>query len=115
MSAITEEIQKLQSRILELETQKKKKDEIDKKTSLDHNFNVMDEFIKVVLTKKKEQNDYYIKRLSPRSTPDDINGDEVRYNVKFIANMESIYNILQILDKRLNKIEEYIGPNIKKE
>ena len=113
MSAITEEIQKLQSRILELETEKKKKDEIDKKTSLDNNFNVMDEFIKVVLTKKKEQNDYYIKRLGPRSTPDCIDGDEVRYNVKFIANMESIYNILQILDKRLNKIEEYIGPNVK--
>lgn len=38
MSSLTEEIQKLQLKILELEKQKKEKDEIDKKTSINHNF-----------------------------------------------------------------------------
>jgi hypothetical protein len=41
MSSLTEEIQQLQLRILELEKQKKEKDEIDKKTSINHNFKVL--------------------------------------------------------------------------
>ncbi len=49
MSSVTEEIQQLQLRILELEKQKKEKDESDKKTSIDHNFNVIND----VLTEKK--------------------------------------------------------------
>ena len=127
MSAITEEIQKLQSRILELETEKKKliqQDERYQKTSLEHNFNVISEFNEVSITKKNEFNATMLRRGNPEFDPDNPDktrkyglqtGEYICCDKKFIANMESIYNILQILDKRLNKIEEYIGPNIKKE
>lgn len=95
MNFITEEIQQLQLRILELEKEQKEKDEIDKKTSIDHNFNVIND----VLEKKKTfiNNNYYSK---PRS----ITG--VNYNIDIIIHLEAIYNILQILDQRLKKIEE---------
>ena len=49
MSSVTEEIQQLQLRILELEQQQKEKDESDKKTSIYHNFKVIND----VLTEKK--------------------------------------------------------------
>ena len=45
MSLITEEIKQLQLRILELEKEQKEKDEIDKKTSIDHNFNVINDVL----------------------------------------------------------------------
>ena len=95
MSSVTEEIRQLQLRILELEKQQKEKDEIDKKTSIDHNFNVIND----VLEKKKTfiNNNYYSK---PRS----ITG--VNYNKDIIIHLEAIYNILQIVDERLKKLEE---------
>jgi alpha-galactosidase/6-phospho-beta-glucosidase family protein len=49
MSSAIEEIRQLQLRILELEKQQKEKDESDKKTSIDHNFNIIND----VLTEKK--------------------------------------------------------------
>ena len=49
MSLVTEEIQQLQLRILELEKKQKEKYAIDKKTSIDHNFKVIND----VLTEKK--------------------------------------------------------------
>lgn len=49
MSSVTEEIRQLQLRILELEKQQKERDEIDKKTSIDHNFKVINN----VLSEKK--------------------------------------------------------------
>jgi hypothetical protein len=53
MSSVTEEIQRLQLRILELEKQKEK-DESDKKTSIHHNFNLI--------------NDYHISRNAERDS-----------------------------------------------
>ena len=41
MSSITEEIQQLQLRIVELEKQNKENDENEKKTSLDYNFTII--------------------------------------------------------------------------
>jgi len=94
MNLITEEIQQLQLRILELEKEQKKKDEIDKKTSIDHNFNVIND----VLEKKK------------RSISNSISSKKVPlaryYDQQNVTQLEAIYNILQILDQRLKKIEE---------
>jgi len=94
MSSITEEIQQLQLRILELEKQQKEKDESDKKTSIEHNFKVIND----VLTEKK----YSIKtnRYS-KSVP--LAG---YYDEQLVRRLEAIYNILQIVDERLKKIEE---------
>lgn len=95
MSSVTEEIRQLQLRILELEKQQKEKDEIDKKTSIDHNFNVINDELEKNKTFIK--NNYYSK---PRSITAGY------YSKNINIHLEAIYNILQILDQRLKKIEE---------
>jgi len=94
MSSVTEEIQQLQLRILELEKQKKEKDNSDKKTSIDHNFKVIND----VLTEKKTAiiNNRYSKSV-PLAR---------HYDQELVTHLEAIYNILQIVDERLKKLEE---------
>ena len=94
MSSVTEEIQQLQVRILELEKQKKEKDESDKKTSIDHNFKV----INYVLTEKKTaiNNNRYSKSVPLARY----------YDQELVTHLEAIYNILQIVDERLKKLED---------
>ena len=94
MSSVTEEIQKLQARILELEKQKKEKDESDKKTSIEHNFKVIND----VLTEKKTAiiNNSYSKSVPLARY----------YDQELVTHLEAIYNILQIVDERLKKLED---------
>ena len=92
-SAIEEEIRQLQLRILELEKQKKEKDESDKKTSIDHNFKVINN----LLTEKKTDiiNNRYSKSVPLARY----------YDQELVTHLEAIYNILQIVDERLKKLE----------
>ena len=94
MSSVTEEIQQLQLRILELEEQQKEKDESDKKTSIDHNFKVIND----VLTEKKTaiNNNRYSKSVPLARY----------YDQELVTHLEAIYNILQIVDERLKKLED---------
>ena len=94
MSLVTEEIQQLQLRILELEKQKKEKDESDKKTSIDHNFKVIND----LLTEKTTaiNNNRYSKSVPLARY----------YDQELVTHLEAIYNILQIVDERLTKLEE---------
>ena len=94
MSSVPEEIQQLQLRILELEKQKKEKDESDKKTSIDHNFKVIND----LLTEKKTaiNNNRYSKSVPLAKY----------YDQQLVTHLESIYNILQIVDERLKKLED---------
>ena len=94
MSSVTEEIKQLQLRILELEKQQKEKDEIDKKTSIDHNFKVIND----VLTEKKTaiNNNRYSKSVPLARY----------YDQELVTHLEAVYNILQIVDERLKKLEE---------
>jgi hypothetical protein len=94
MSSVIEEIQQLQLRILELEKQKKEKHEIDKKTSIYHNFKVIND----VLTEKKTAiiNNRYSKSVPLARY----------YDQELVTHLEAIYNILQIVDERLKKLEE---------
>ena len=94
MSSVTEEIQKLQVRILELEKQKKEKDESDKNTSIEHNFKVIND----VLTEKKTaiNNNRYSKSVPLARY----------YDQELVIHLEEIYNILQIVDERLKKLED---------
>jgi hypothetical protein len=94
MSLITEEIQQLQLRILELEKQKKEKDKSDEKTSIDHNFRVIND----VLTEKKTaiNNNRYSKSVPLAKY----------YDQELVTHLEAICNILQIVDERLKKLEE---------
>jgi hypothetical protein len=94
MSSVTEEIQQLQLRILELEKQQKEKDETDKKTSLDHNFKVINDVVNEKKTAIK--NNRYSKSVPLARY----------YDQELVTHLEAIYNILQILDNRLNKLED---------
>ena len=92
MSTVSEEIQELQLRIVELEKQKKEKDENDKKTSIDHNFNVINE----MLTERKHKlSNKYCYTVRGRET-----------NQELVTHLEAVYNILHIIDERLKKLEE---------
>ena len=94
MSSITEEIQQLQLRILELEKQQKEKDESDKNTSIEHNFKVIND----VLTEKKTQiNTNNYSKSVPLAR---------YYDQQLVTRLDAVYNILQIIDERLNKLEE---------
>ena len=94
MSSVTEEMQELQLRILELEKQQKEKDETEKKTSIDHNFNVIND----VLSEKKTaiKNNRYSKSVPLARY----------YDQELVTHLEAIYNILQIMDERLKNLEE---------
>ena len=94
MSSITEEIQHLQLRILELEKQKKEKDENDKKTSIDQNFKVIND----LLNEKKTNidNNRYSKSVPLAKY----------YDKQLVTHLEAIYNILQIVDERITKLEK---------
>ena len=94
MSSDTEEIKQLQLRILELEKQKNEKDESDKKTSIDHNVKVIND----LLTEKKTaiNNNRYSKSVKLAKY----------YDQELVTHLEAIYNIIQIVDERLKKLEE---------
>ena len=90
MTSFAEEIQQLQSRILELV---KKEKDANEKTSIDHNFKL----IRDVLTEKKNaiDNNKYSK-LAPFA---------MYYDQEVLTNLQAIYNILQTLNDRLTKLE----------
>jgi hypothetical protein len=94
MSFISQEIQQLQLRILELEEQKKEQDENDKKTSIEHNFNVIND----LLNEKKTNitNNRYSKSVPLARY----------YDQQLVTHLEAIYNILKIVDERLKKLEQ---------
>jgi hypothetical protein len=100
MSLVAEEIQQLQLRILELEKQQKEKDESDQKTSIDYNFNVIHDS----LTKKKTLIDKQYHRVKNKYR-DPISLKDM-YDHDGITHLEAIYNILQIIDERLKKLEK---------
>jgi len=86
MSSVTEEIRLLQLRIIELE--KQEKDENNIKTSIDHNFKVIND----VLTEKKTAiNDNRYSKSVPLAR---------YYDQQLVTHLEAIYNILQIIDER---------------
>jgi hypothetical protein len=107
MSSINEEIQELKLRMLELEQNQKEKEKNDfdnRKTSIEYNF----KFINDGLTSEKHYIDqywdkYWKKYLFQKKEP-------VKSIVRFgedtkILYLEATYNILQILDNRLSKLE----------
>ena len=94
MGSVTEEIKQLQLRILELEKQQKEKNESYKKTSIEHNFKVIND----LLTEKKTaiHNNKYSKVVPLARL----------YDQEHVTELEAIYNILQNVDERLKYLEE---------
>ena len=87
------EIQQLQLRILELEKQQKEKDENDKKTSIDHNFKIIND----LLTEKKTNiiNNRYSKSVPLARY----------YDQELVTHLDAINNILQIINNRIIQLE----------
>jgi len=98
MNSITEEIQQLQSRILELEKQQKEKEkeENENNTSIDHNFNVINDLLNKKKKKTAINNNRYSKAFQLARY----------YDQELVTHLEAIYNILHIIDDRLTKLEE---------
>jgi len=93
MSFVSEEITKLQLRIIELEKQQQIENETLNKNSITHNFTIITD----LLTEKKTsiKNNRYSKNVPLARY----------YDEELVTHLEAIYNILQILDTRLCKIE----------
>jgi len=93
MSFISEEIIKLQLRIIELEKQQQIENETLNKNSITHNFTIITD----LLTEKKTsiKNNRYSKNVPLARY----------YDEELVTHLEAIYNILQILDSRIRKIE----------
>ena len=93
MSSITEEIQQLQLKLNELEKQKKEKEENDKKTSIDYNFGVINNLLnekKTAITNNRYSKSVPLARY---------------YDQELVTHLEAIYNILQVFNERLDKLE----------
>jgi len=93
MSFVSEEITKLQLRIIELEKQQQIENEILNKNSISHNFTIITDLLSEKKTSIK--NNRYSKNV-PLA---------IYYDEQLVTHLEAIYNILQILDTRLSKIE----------
>ena len=93
MSSITEEIQQLQIKLNELEKQKKEKEENNKKTSISYNFEVINNLLnekKTAITNNKYSKSVPLARY---------------YDQELVTHLEAIYNILQVFNERLDKLE----------
>jgi len=100
------EIQKLKLKIVDLEKQIKEnreKDENNKKISVEQNFYVINEF----LDEKKRACIKYSNQLQQIEIERQFDNRPV-----ISEHLEAIYNILQIVDKRLIKIEEKNGEGV---
>ena len=78
-----------------MEKEKKEKEETDNKKNIEHNFKIINDLI----VKKKTSIINYLKYgksvLSVQS-----------YDMQQVRHLKAIYNILQIIDDRLKKIEQ---------
>ena len=95
MSFISEEIEKLQLRIVELEKQQQIEKETLNKNSISYNFSIITD----LLNKRKPFIENGIICYPKNSHKDMMNTNQL------VIQIEAIYNILQILNTRISKIE----------
>jgi hypothetical protein len=112
MTSISEEIQQLQLRIVELEKQKKEKDETDKKTSIDHNFSVINDFLQEIKPGLESVSRSRGGRNAEKYVYTRSSGNRYIYPESathigdLVMHLEAVYNILKIVDERLQKLEQ---------
>ena len=94
MDSYAEEMKILKYRILELEKKKKKNDDFNKKTSIEHNFTVINE---VLIDKVNDINNNSYSKSVPLAR---------YYDQELVTRLDAIYNILQIIDERVKKLED---------
>jgi hypothetical protein len=93
MDNISKEIIQLQARLAELEKLQKDKFDNDKKTSISHNLQILDNLL--TYKKKAIMNNRYNKAV-PLSR---------YYDQELVTHLEAIYNCLKLFDERILKIE----------
>jgi hypothetical protein len=107
MSSIPEEIQELKLRMLELEKQQKEKEKNDfdnRKISIEYNFKIINEGLS---SKKYFIDNYWNKYWSKyMRTKEVVKPIPVLSDDTNCLYLEATYNILQILDNRLKKLED---------
>jgi len=96
----SEEIQQLQKKILELEKKQKETDENDKKTSIDYNFKVINDF----LQEKKPRIEYLLNTSYKKRQESDPSPQLYPPDYDIVTKLEAVYNILKIVDERLQKL-----------
>ena len=89
------EIKNLQNRIIELEKQKKEKEELDKlsKDDIDFNFNILNEIL--VNTRSSIERDRYNRSIPLAKF----------YDERLLKRLDAIFNILNMLNSRVSKLE----------
>jgi hypothetical protein len=95
MSVFGEEIEKLQLRTVELEKQQQIEKETLDKNSISRNFTIITD----LLNQRKPHIENGITVYPKNSHRDMMNTNEL------VIQIEAIYNVLQILDARISKIE----------
>jgi len=95
MPFFSEEIEKLQLRIVELEKQQQIEKETLNKNLISHNFSIITD----LLNQRKPFIENGITCYPKNSHRDMMNTNQL------VIQIEAIYNILQILDTRISKIE----------
>jgi hypothetical protein len=95
MSVFGEEIEKLQLRVVELEKQQQIEKETLDKNSISRNFTIITD----LLNQRKPHIENGITVYPKNSHRDMMNTNEL------VIQIEAIYNVLQILDARISKIE----------
>ena len=112
MSSISEEIQQLQLRIVELENQKKEKDETDKKSSIYHNLNVINDFLQEIkpgletVSRSREDRNRQKHVYTQYSNNKYVYPERPTHIGDLVMNLDAVYNILKIVDERLQKLEQ---------
>ena len=112
MSSLSDEIQQLQLRIVELEKQKKEKDETDKKTSIEHNLNVINDFLQeikpgletILRSRGCTNTEKYVYTQSTSNKY--VYPERPTHIGDLVMHLEAVYNILKIVDERLQKLEQ---------
>ena len=105
MDNINNEISSLQSKINELEKLKKEKEqeELKKKQSVDHNLSIINN---ILVNNKQNVQTYDCQRRGYTCSKQHVQAiNNYRNLIKYL---EPIYNSLQIMNERLNKLENDI-------
>ena len=98
MTDFQKEIDELQKRMAELERQKEEHEvkELQKKTSMEHNLDIISEIITIKTNAPRDG----------RGGPGCVGFETNEARDELVLRLEAIYNSLKILDNRLTKLEK---------
>ena len=93
MNSISEQLNELKSKIIELENEQLFINEMNNKKSTSHNFTILNDFL--IEKKTAIKNNNYSKSIPLAQY----------YDIQRVKYVEAIVNLLEIMDERLTKLE----------